>query len=197
MLLWQNISRLDLLSFFLKPSFFLILRQLFPKERAIPILWAVRVISKQEMDWMMGSRPGGLASVGAARKPEIQRIWCMKELVPGCRLLLGLLKETGSKTLKNLQENSRCAVSMADPQSYASLQLKGRAKVVQTSMSSAEVERWLDAVELRFQGIGLPKGSAEQMLSASQHPREWMWIDMTVDTVFDQSPKPGAGARIP
>jgi hypothetical protein len=127
-------------------------------------------------------------------------------LVPDCVRLVGarvepgrkevtlfLPRATGAKSLANLRDNGRIAVCFSRPADHRSIQLKGRILALDDATPSDRpvVDRYRAALSDVLSVLGVPP----RTLSRISH---WPCTAarFQVDSVFVQTPGPGAGDRL-
>src|SRR5262245_45177408 len=147
-------------------------------------------------------RGGAVAIIGTrdgAMAPELSRAWGLDVSEERDEIALCVYARSGRRTLANIADNGRIALTIASPSTYRSFQVKGR--VVSTgAASAADLER----VSSHQQGfveevasVGLPPGSAVRLFAAEvETDPEMRTIRVMIDLVFDQTPGPGAGSRL-
>jgi flavin reductase (DIM6/NTAB) family NADH-FMN oxidoreductase RutF len=139
----------------------------------------------------------GSATIVATRdrglRPALTRGWGVQVSADGERLTLCVGTPPGSSVRANLDDNGEIAVTCSRPTSYRTVQVKGTAAVV-----GAPTADQLDAVQTQVAAfsaevvqLGLPADTGamlldEDLIAVVVEPRE----------VFDQTPGPGAGARL-
>jgi hypothetical protein len=73
---------------------------------------------------------------------------------------------------------------------------KGACRVSTAAPEEPWIEECLTALNRVFSSVGLAAGCAELMLSHGGLPLSMVALELSVESVFDQSPKPGAGAPL-
>jgi len=127
-------------------------------------------------------------------------------LVPDCVRLVGarvergggevtvfLPRATGAKSLANLKDNGRIAVCFSRPADHRSIQLKGSAVSLEDAVSSDRpvVDRYRSALADVLSVLGVPPRT---LLRISHWP--CTAARFQVESVFVQTPGPGAGDRL-
>jgi len=132
-------------------------------------------------------RPDGL--------PEIARVWGARSAADPDGLEIDVQRAAAVGLLAALDAESRAAVNLIEIPSYRSRTFKGSCRLLPVPPDVALVEGNVQAVQAAFQSVGMPADATERMLSYGGG-LNLVTLLITVDSVFDQSPKPGAGARL-
>ena len=131
---------------------------------------------------------------------------CDAAHVPECTRAVGLLihddratatvylpEVTSALAMVHLRENMRIAVVASYPLDHRSLQLKGRVTAIAPAVAAQRpfIERYLEAFSGVLEQVGMPP-EVVRLLS------HWPSVAVTfaVDELYDQTPGPGAGARL-
>ena len=134
----------------------------------------------------------------AARVPEVSRAWGFCVLRAGNAIEICVYAGSGRRTLANLAENARAAVTITSQTTYRSVQVKGGAGV--TAADEADLRRVAEhqrAFVEEVAAIGLPKEASVRLFEDERTDSPAMMkIRVGLDAVFDQTPGPGAGARL-
>jgi hypothetical protein len=131
--------------------------------------------------------------------PEVSRAWGVR--VPPERDVLEICvsSQVCGRTLDNLADNQQIAVTLTSPLNYRSFQVKGRA-IETHSAAPSDVERITRhqrAFTDEVVSVGLPEPAAVRLFSIEMEDApEIRRIRVLVDAVFNQTPGPGAGARL-
>jgi hypothetical protein len=139
----------------------------------------------------------GVAAVAASRdarlRPQVVRAWGLKVGPDGASATICVGAARDSQTLANLQDNGAISVTMVVPSTYRMIQMKGHVTAV--AEPSAEQLARVDAHAAAFAEEVRPMG-----LSAEQARRflgsDLVAVTFSVHEVYDQTPGPGAGARL-
>jgi predicted pyridoxine 5'-phosphate oxidase superfamily flavin-nucleotide-binding protein len=133
-----------------------------------------------------------VASVDADGLPDAVRGWGVKVLGPDrVRVLLATNAE---RTLDNLAGGGRIALTTTHFVTAVSWQLKGVATSIEEATSADRI--CFDAYcGGSIETLHLAEGSAPEVI-ARLMPVGILACEMTVEQVFDQTPGPGAGARV-
>jgi hypothetical protein len=139
----------------------------------------------------------GVAAVAASRdaqlRPQVVRAWGLKFASDRASATICVGAGRDSQTLANLQDNGAISVTMVIPSTYRMIQMKGRATAIAepTAEQLARVEAHAAAFADEVMPLGL---TAEQARRFVHH--ELTAVTFSVAEVYDQTPGPGAGARM-
>jgi hypothetical protein len=131
---------------------------------------------------------------------------CDARHVPECTRAVGLVvhddratatvylpEVTSTLAVANLRENMRIALVASYPLDHRSLQLKGRVTAITPADEAHKplIERYLEGFSGVLELVGMPP-EVVRLLS------HWPSVAVTfaVDELYDQTPGPGAGARL-
>jgi hypothetical protein len=133
------------------------------------------------------------------RVPEVSRAWGVRVL-PECDALeVCVSSHVCGRTLDNLADNQQIAVTITSPLNYRSFQVKGRA-IETGSIAPSDLERIMRhqrAFTDEVVSVGLPEPAAVRLFSIEMEDApEITKIRVLVETVFNQTPGPGAGSRL-
>jgi len=147
------------------------------------------------------SSQGPVVIVGtcdAARVPELTRAWGVRIAPGGNALDVCVYAASGRRTLANLTSNPRAAVTVTSPTTYRSLQVKGHAELVPAAADDAQrVADHQRAFAEAVAAIGLPPElSVRLFTNEDAGVSDLSTIRIALDVLFDQTPGPGAGARV-
>ena len=140
----------------------------------------------------------GLAITVATRDAQMQPdgswAWAVRVEEEGFELSVFLYEEAAAAMLRNLTVHPEIAIVLDQPTSHRACQVKGRfvASRPARPQERAEIERQVGLFRIDLGGIGLPEG-----LTAG-----WvLWpataLRVRVTDVFEQTPGPGTGGRLP
>lgn len=146
---------------------------------------------------LAGLLEGGLSLLCATRDarlvPDSVRLVGARVERGGKEVTVFLPEATSAASLANLADNGRIAICVARPCDHRSVQLKGRAVEVRPAAESerALVDRHRAAFAATFAEIGYPPRLTLRI-------RHWPCraVRVRVESVFDQTPGPGAGGAI-
>lgn len=101
---------------------------------------------------------------------------------------------TAARSMANLRDNAEIAVSFSEVPKHRTRQVKGRAVKLReaTEAERADIERYVEAFSAEIALVGLPPAVARRVACFPAHA-----VEVEVSEVFDQTPGPGAGARLP
>lgn len=122
-------------------------------------------------------------------RPQVMFAWAARVLDEST-VEVFLDTERAGKTLSNLRDNGRIAMTMAYPASYRSVQLKGRLK--ETGEADDRDRDWVEARREAFL-------TATSLIGDPPETIRSLWLDdvvsvkFTVEQAFDQTPGPEAG----
>ena len=135
----------------------------------------------------------------ADRVPEVSRAWGVRMLPESDVLEICVSSRVCGRTLDNLADNQQIAVTITSPSNYRSFQVKGRA-VETRSITPSDLERITRhqrAFTDEVVSVGMPEPSAVRLSSIEMEDApEITNIRVLVETVFNQTPGPGAGSRL-
>ncbi|GMV15177.1 MAG: pyridoxamine 5'-phosphate oxidase family protein [Polyangiaceae bacterium] len=147
---------------------------------------ALRQLLRGGVSTMLGTRDAQLV-------PECARaVGCVVH-ADGRRLTLFLPQATAARSVANLRDNGQVAVTFSEVPTHRTRQLKGRAVVVReaTNAERAIMERYVEAFAKELDIVGLPPSVSRRIAFLPAHA-----VEIEVTEVFDQTPGPGAGARL-
>jgi hypothetical protein len=123
--------------------------------------------------------------------PECARLVGARVDADGAELTVFLPAATGERTLANLRDNGRAAVCFARAADHRSLQIKGRMRTVREAADAERdlILRYRTGLAEAWGVIGYPPRLTLRMAHWPCHA-----ITIGVESVFDQTPGPGAGA---
>jgi len=132
-----------------------------------------------------------IATRDASKRCEITRVGAARVVDHRIQVLVPLPE--GERSLGNITDNQHIALTAAHPTSYRSFQIKG---------SDAEPAIWPDmqvAAERHVAGFAAEVAQLGVPLEAARHlwSRLFVAVIFTPDALFEQTPGPGAGRRVP
>jgi hypothetical protein len=132
------------------------------------------------------------------RIPEVSRAWGWRVSRDGEAIEACVYARSGQRTVANVAENDRAAVTVTSATTYRSFQVKGRATVrLADDDDLGRVAEHQQAFLDEVVSIGLPREAAINLFEPEKLASpEMMTIRVALDEVFDQTPGPGAGARL-
>lgn len=140
-----------------------------------------------------------LATADASGQPEIARVFAYRVVEDTDAIEVYLLRSSSERTVRNLGAGARAAFNAIEVHSYRSRSFKGWCTVARDFVAADDVlvAQSLSAMGRSFAQVGMPDDAVERMLAHAGGPeRSWVCVLVRVDGVYDQSPKPGAGARL-
>jgi hypothetical protein len=146
-------------------------------------------------DWLVPGLAGTLASVDAEQQPQIARVW-MARATEGDVIEVYVLRLASLALVEAVVSSGRAALNLVQVATYRSRMFKGRCEVSAVGVDDAVLEQSLAALNQAFHGVGMPPDTAQRMLGHCAAPRDMVALSLSVQSVFDQSPKCGAGARL-
>jgi hypothetical protein len=153
-------------------------------------------LSAELRAWLVPGLAGCVANGDARRQPAIARIWAARALPGGDLLELYVQRPNAERFLENLADSGRAAVTLIEVTSYRSRAFKGACALSEAPLDQAFLDTCLVAMNAAFVRVGMPDDAVQQMLAWSGAAHAWVALSLSVDAVFDQSPKKGAGARL-
>jgi hypothetical protein len=134
-----------------------------------------------------------LGTRDAKRVPEALRGTAIVVHPDDQKVTVFLNRTTGRRTLDNLADNSRIAVTCSHPVNHQTFQLKGRALEVRDA--TAEEQGIVESYRASFFALLASVGVVPEVLHRLAFlPLAAVIVEVT--EVFDQTPGPGAGARL-
>lgn len=129
----------------------------------------------------------------AALMPECTRAWGIHVGTDRGAVTVFLSKAFAGKTLDNLRENGRIAVTCTRPTDHITCQIKGRVRSMKpvTSANRETSRQWHREFIAELRAIGVPSALGEAWIVEPT-----VAVEMAVTDVFDQTPGPGAGEKI-
>lgn len=156
------------------------------------------VLTRELRAWLQPGVAGMLATVDPSGQPVTARMFGLRLYEERDVVEVFLLRCGSEQVVRCVAPGTRAALNAIDVPSYRSRTLKGwctpgRADV---AADDAVVQANLDAMQRAFSRVGMPDDTLARILSHAGPERSWISVLLAVDSVFDQSPKPGAGARL-
>lgn len=125
--------------------------------------------------------------------PEAVRGFGLQVVADGRELDVYLPEAWAERTLANLADNRRVAVSVARPEDHRSVQVKGAMIAIREAGAPerAALERYRDALIANFSVIGYPPRLFHRL-------NVWPCrvVRMRVESLYEQTPGPRAGAPL-
>ncbi len=125
--------------------------------------------------------------------PECTRAWGIEVGADRVAVTIFLSEIIGGKTIENLRDNGKVAVTCTRPTDHTTCQLKGhvlRFKAV-TAADRDMSRQWHGDFTAELRAIGVPT-----TLSEAWVVEPTVAVEIAVTEVFDQTPGPGAGKKM-
>lgn len=151
-------------------------------------------LSAELRAWLQPGLAGVIAVADDGGRPHTVRLWAVRALDDD-RVEVYLQRAVAAPLLAIVGEGRRAAINLVEVASYRSRTIKGHLTPRHGPLDQALVDASIAAQDRAFASVGLPVGGAERMLSYAGS-REMVALVMHADSVFDQSPRPGAGAPL-
>jgi len=153
-------------------------------------------LSPELRAWLVPGLAGTIASVDRNQQPQIARVWAVRALDDADQILVYVLRAASGELLEGVENSGRAALNLIEVESYRSRLFKGTCRVSPEPIDAAFLNLSFAALNHAFQGVGMAPGTVERILAHSDAPRDMIALCIGVESVFDQSPKPGAGKRL-
>jgi hypothetical protein len=154
------------------------------------------VLPVELRNWLAPGLAGTLASVGSSGQPQMARVWAARAAEGGDELELYVQRSTAAALAAAVTASRRGAVNLIEVATYRSLLFKGPCDVSARSVDEAFLAEYLAALDRAFASVGMGERTAERMLSHAGEEQAMLVFSLAVESIFDQSPKHGAGARL-
>lgn len=157
---------------------------------------APRVLDSASVAFLEGGRSLVVGTVSSDGEPYATRAWGLTIHV-GREPLTGrlLLAAEDTRTIDLLRDGARIACTATDVVSLQSLQVKGRGVAVDraTDEDRGRAERYVSAF---FEAVMRVDKQPREVL-VRLLPCDYFAATVTIEEVFDQTPGPAAGSRVP
>jgi len=161
-------------------------------ELARPLPEDVKAFIERAVSVMVGTRDSELV-------PELVRAWGPRISGDRTRVSVCVAMAAGARTVGNLRDNNRLAVTFAFPADSNAIQLWGRCigtgRPHRDDLSAVQQHR--DAFAQVNKGLGVPLAFIEALwqreLAGSP---DMVTIRFAVEQIFNQTPGPGAGSPL-
>ena len=153
------------------------------------------VLSSELREWLKPGLLGVVAAVDATGQPQIGRHWAARALAETDVLELYLLRVAGDRCLQIFAKQARAALNLIELPSYRSRLFKGDCSLSGVAIDAEFLAESVAATNRAIQGVGMPADGVQRM-AGSVDPKDFVALRLVVDSIFDQSPKPGAGAPL-
>ena len=145
--------------------------------------------------WVKPGLAGAVTVADDTGQPEIVRFWAVRLLDDSDVVEVFLQRATAARLLEILVDGRRAALNAVEVSSYRSRLLKGFCTPLTGEVDQAFAAESIAAQSRAFASVGMPTDAAQRILSHGEQ-RNLVGLRIEVDCVFDQSPKPGAGAPL-
>jgi hypothetical protein len=153
------------------------------------------LLSEEMRAWLRPGLAGFIGTVADNGRSELTRLWAVRAREGRDELEAYVLRCASSDLLANLVNGGRAALNLIHVPTYSSRMFKGDCSISTLEMDQRFVDTCISEAGAAFESIGMPPGTLATMLS-HYDSHEMVGLLLEVDSVFDQSPKPGAGARL-
>jgi hypothetical protein len=152
-------------------------------------------LSPELRAWLKPGLAGAIAVADDAGQPEIVRHWGVRALDESDVVEFYVQRAAAHRLVEIIAAGRRAAVNLVEVSSYRSRLLKGFCTPLLSDVDQAFVEASVAAQGRAFASVGMPADTAQRLL-AHGRSASMIGFSLKVDCVFDQSPKPGAGAPL-
>lgn len=153
------------------------------------------VLSSELRAWIRPGLLGVVCTVDAAGRPQIVRHWGVRLRAAADELEFYLCAAASEPCLLCLAQQARVALNLIELPSYRSRTFKGHCLGVEASVDADFLATSVEAAGRAMHRVGMAVDAAERMLGPAE-PARMLAVRMSVDSVFDQTPKPGAGGAL-
>jgi len=135
---------------------------------------------------MVGTRDASLT-------PECTRAWGIQVGADRGTVTIFLSERFAGKTIDNLRDNGRIAVTCTRPTDHITCQLKGQVRGMKPATPADRdlSQQWHREFIAELKAIGVPSALSEAWISEPT-----LAVEFAVTEVFDQTPGPGAGRKL-
>ncbi len=154
------------------------------------------VLSPDLCAWLAPGLAGMIAAVDRSGRPQLARVWALRAANERDVIEVYVQRAASQALVESLSNGGRAALNLIEVTTYRSRMFKGACEVSTHEPDSAFLDENLAALNRAFHSVGMPSDAAHRMLWHSEEPTRMVELRLSVDSVFDQSPKPGAGARL-
>jgi hypothetical protein len=154
------------------------------------------VMSPELRTWVVPGLAGSIAVTDADGLPRIARVWGAQVVGESDVLEVYVQRASARGLCEVLARGARTAVNLIECSRYRSRLFKGRGVLYEGTTDPTFVDESIAAMGRAFAEVGLSTDAAERMIAHADAPRAMARILLAVDSVFDQSPKKGAGSRL-
>ena len=150
-------------------------------------------MDRAELATFLDAGPAMLgASADESHRPECFRVW--GAWLDDDHRLRALVASDAGRTMTSVGPGARVSFTFTDITSFESVQVKGRAVAAAAPPGPADLERmrrYNDLFTAALATVGHRRQAAETM-----RPLSVFVLVVDVDELYDQTPGPGAGARV-
>ncbi|WP_447976553.1 pyridoxamine 5'-phosphate oxidase family protein [Candidatus Nitrospira bockiana] len=129
----------------------------------------------------------------ASLMPESTRAWGLHVGEDRTTVTIFLTEAISARTLENLRDNGRIAISCSRPTDHVACQLKGRLRALRpaTPHDDQRRRRWARDFLGELTAVGIPAYFVEALITEPA-----LVVEVDVTDVFLQTPGPGAGEKV-
>lgn len=129
----------------------------------------------------------------ATLMPECTRAWGIKVGAGNGTVTIFVSEAIAGKTIENLRENGRIAITCTRPTDHVTCQLKGQVRGIKpvTRVDRDVSRQWHGEFMAELTAIGVPAALSEAWITEPT-----LAVEIAVTDVFDQTPGPGAGRKL-
>ncbi len=157
----------------------------------------METLPREYREWLAPGIPGALAVVDGNGLPQVARVWAARVAQGADVIEIYLQRGSALTVIDALVVPRHAALNVIELPSYRSRTFKGECRLAPSPPDPAFIAASLTAVGHVLHSVGMPADAVEIMLAhAEEEPRAMVSLHLIVEGIFDQSPKPGAGARL-
>jgi len=153
-------------------------------------------LSSELRAWIVPGLAGTIASVDAHGQPQLVRVWAARPTTAPDEIEVYVHAGAAAGFLAGLESSARVGLNLIDVLSYRSRLFKGSGRLVQVPIDFEWLATCEAALNRVFEAVGMSPQSVERMLGYAEDRRAMLALLVRVESAFDQSPKPGAGAPL-
>lgn len=151
------------------------------------------LLTGEIVDFLAGPNSTMVAGAGTDGVPVLARAFALVA-TGGDTVMVAVQPSTAGALLAALGAHPRVAIVSGLPRTHRTLQLKGRVRAIRATRDDERpaIDRALAGYRTSLAEVGLPERLTERVL-------RWPLtsIEVEVEELFEQSPGPGAGERLP
>ena len=127
-----------------------------------------------------------------ALMPECTRAWGIRVEPDGASVTVFVTETISRRTLANLRENGRIAITCTRPSDHTACQLKGTVRLIRPADPRDEEprSRWKREFFSELMAVGVPAELCEALITDPV-----LAVEVDVQAAFGQTPGPGAGDK--